>query len=322
MHSPAISVVMGVCNGADMLSETVDSVLAQTDADFEFIIVNDGSTEMRVEAVLEAYTNRDPRIRVIAKGNEGLTRALIDGCAAATGKYIARIDVGDRYLAGRLSTHYQFMEAHPELAFSSCWSRYVDDEGRTVSEVCRRDTPEEARIALRANRPGAMKGITHHGAVLFRRDIHDAVGGYRAPFYFAQDMDLCVRMTDHHGMAFLPEILYEARFSPSSISSLHHRRQMRLGRLIIRMRRLRDLGMPDDALLDEAAVIRPLRLSQRTRVLERARSEYFAGCQYRHRHPQQAAHHFRLAVTLNPLHWKAALRLMHVMSIKGRSMER
>jgi len=91
---PTVSVVMGVYNGEALLPETIDSVLAQDMRDFEFIIVDDGSTDGSA-AVLQHYATADSRIRVFHKSNAGLTLALIDGCNAARGEFIARIDVGD-----------------------------------------------------------------------------------------------------------------------------------------------------------------------------------------------------------------------------------
>jgi glycosyltransferase involved in cell wall biosynthesis len=102
-EAPAISVVMGVCNDADILPETLASVLAQTERDFEFIVVDDGSSDPRVGEILADVARRDARLRVVTKSNEGLTRALIDGCAAARGTYVARIAAGDVMAPDRLA---------------------------------------------------------------------------------------------------------------------------------------------------------------------------------------------------------------------------
>ena len=85
MSTPAISVVMGVFNEAAVLAPTLDSILAQTERDFELIVVNDGSTDPRVGEILAEYARRDARLRVLTQANAGLTRALIAGCAAAQG---------------------------------------------------------------------------------------------------------------------------------------------------------------------------------------------------------------------------------------------
>ena len=91
---PSVSVIMSVYNGANHLVKSVESILVQEGVDFEFIIVNDGSTDESGE-ILEAFARRDNRIRVIEQENTGLTKALIRGCKEARGKYIARQDVDD-----------------------------------------------------------------------------------------------------------------------------------------------------------------------------------------------------------------------------------
>ena len=103
MSTPAISVVMGVFNEAAVLAPTLDSILAQTERDFELIVVNDGSTDPRVGEILAEYARRDARLRVLTQANAGLTRALIDGCARASAPWIARQDADDVSLPGRLA---------------------------------------------------------------------------------------------------------------------------------------------------------------------------------------------------------------------------
>ena len=91
---PDVSVVMSVYNGADRLRETVESVLSQQGVSLEFIIIDDGSTD-RSDVILANYARHDPRVHILYQPNQGLTRALIRGCEAAKGKYIARQDAGD-----------------------------------------------------------------------------------------------------------------------------------------------------------------------------------------------------------------------------------
>src|SRR5438309_11131114 len=113
---PAISVVMGVYNGASTLAATLDSILGQTEGDFECIVVDDGSTDATA-AVLDEYASRDPRIRVIRQANAGLTRALIAGCASARGTYIARHDAGDLSDARRFALQRRTLDADSSVAF-------------------------------------------------------------------------------------------------------------------------------------------------------------------------------------------------------------
>lgn len=119
---------MSTYNDAATLAASIESVLGQDFADFEFIIVNDGSPDPRTAEILTDYARRDGRVRVIAKANEGLTKALIDGCAAARGQYIARIDVGDVMTPDRLRRQAEVLDRYPEVVFVSCWTEYCGPE--------------------------------------------------------------------------------------------------------------------------------------------------------------------------------------------------
>lgn len=89
MKAPEISVVMSVYNNADTLSSALNSVLSQEGVLLEFIVINDGSTD-ESGRILDEAAARDPRLKVAHKKNEGLTRALMDGCALASAPWIAR----------------------------------------------------------------------------------------------------------------------------------------------------------------------------------------------------------------------------------------
>ena len=130
-----VSVVMSVYNGASTLPATMDSILSQEDVELEFIVVNDGSTDGTGE-ILEAYARRDSRVRVIHQENTGLTRALIRGCAAASGEFIARQDAGDVSRAGRLATQANVLRTNPNVVMTSCGTQFVGPGGEFLYEVC------------------------------------------------------------------------------------------------------------------------------------------------------------------------------------------
>src|SRR5271157_5982240 len=117
---PEVSVVMSVHNGASDLVMTMDSILSQDGARFEFIVINDGSTDQSGE-ILNYYAKRDSRVRVIHQEKVGLTRALIRGCDAAKAALIARQDAGDISVAGRLRNQMNFLKAHENCVLVSCW---------------------------------------------------------------------------------------------------------------------------------------------------------------------------------------------------------
>src|SRR5207244_4026561 len=105
---------MSVHNGATDLAATLDSILSQTFTDFELVAIDDGSTDATLP-ILDAYAQRDPRVRVITQQNSGLTRALIAGCATARGRYVARHDAGDLSHPRRLEVQQAMFAADPEV---------------------------------------------------------------------------------------------------------------------------------------------------------------------------------------------------------------
>ena len=125
VESPKISVVMPVYNGERFLREAVDSILNQTYKDFEFIIIDDGSTD-QTSAILDTY--QDPRIvRLTHPTNLGLVRSLNDGIAIARGEYIARMEADDWCLRDRYEKNGRFLDSHQEImVLGTAWTRVAD----------------------------------------------------------------------------------------------------------------------------------------------------------------------------------------------------
>ena len=126
IDKPEVSVVMGVYNGGDSLSRTLESVLSQQGVDLEFIVVNDGSTDNTL-SILNDYSEKDNRLRVLDQENSGLTRSLIRGCAEARGEFIARQDAGDISLPGRLRKQLDLIQKNPDVVLVSCWYQLLDN---------------------------------------------------------------------------------------------------------------------------------------------------------------------------------------------------
>ena len=141
--TPEVSVVMSVYNGATDLRTSVDSILSQEGVNLELIVVNDGSTDNSAN-ILQEYAGSDERVRVISQQNQGLTRALVVGCAAARGEYIARQDAGDISLPGRLIKQLNTISENPDSAFVLCGR---DLSGQSAS-ICTMlvETPPTQRL--------------------------------------------------------------------------------------------------------------------------------------------------------------------------------
>ena len=109
--NPLISVLLSVYNGERFIEQSIKSILAQTFLNFEFIIVNDGSTDNTLK-VINKYKLIDKRIRVVNQENQGLTASLVTGVKIAGGVYIARQDVDDVSLPNRFEKQYKAMEKY------------------------------------------------------------------------------------------------------------------------------------------------------------------------------------------------------------------
>jgi glycosyltransferase involved in cell wall biosynthesis len=304
--TPDISVVMSVYNGEARLQETIDSILSQKDASFEFIIVDDGSTDQTSE-ILKEYAVCDSRVKLIRQENQGLTKALIKGCAAAKGRYIARQDAGDISLPGRLSKQFQALQSDAHASFISCGTKFVGPEGEQLYEVI--PVASDLTEPLLELSLDKVKGPSMHGCTMFRADKYEEVGGYRASFYFAQDLDLWVRMAERGSHIALRDILYEASFTIGSISSRYRNRQVHTTRLILESARRRRNGVNDKEVLLEVCKIRPDIRNQFGRH-GRANAMYFIGACLRQSRSPHATHYFRRALQAYPLHLRSAVRLL------------
>src|ERR1051326_9037935 len=114
MASPHVTVLMSVFNGEDFLAEAVESILAQTFRDFEFLIIDDGSSDGTPE-ILSRYASRDTRVQTFHQQNKGVIASLNEGLRLARGDYIARMDADDIAFACRLEKQFKFMECHSDV---------------------------------------------------------------------------------------------------------------------------------------------------------------------------------------------------------------
>jgi glycosyltransferase involved in cell wall biosynthesis len=264
-----LSVVMSVYNGAATLASSLDSILAQSEPDFELIVVDDGSTDATPHILREC---RDPRLRVLMQPNAGLTLALIRGCSEARADVIARHDCGDRSHLDRFRKQLAVLDENPATVLVSCSTVTLGPGGERLYVA--RGQGDAVRDTLLHAQLENIQGLTHHGSAMFRRDAYLAAGGYRPQFYFAQDLDLWIRLAALGAIAFVDEELYEAHFHLGAISWTNRDEQIALTRLMLTMR---DQPERADELLARAAAIRPSHRKP-SRVV-RAKALYFiASC--------------------------------------------
>ena len=211
MTSPLVSVVLSVRNGAADLPKAIDTILTQTFADLELIVINDGSTD-RTAAILDGI--RDARVRVIHQDNMGLAAALNRGVALARGRYIARQDHDDWAKPTRLEKQVAFLDAHPEYAIVGTRAEiWVGDEKTKRTH----DHPTDnaaLQFELLFDNPFV------HSSMMLRKSALDVVGGYstdrsRQP---PEDYELWSRLARRYRVANLPERLTIYREVQRSIS--------------------------------------------------------------------------------------------------------
>ncbi len=226
MNTPSITVLMPVYNCARYLNAAIESILAQTHRDFEFLIIDDASTDKSL-AILEAY--RDPRIRLVRNPvNLGLTRSLNIGLGLATGEWIARQDGDDVSTPERLATQLAFLIKNTEAALVGSQVRLVDEFGASRG---RRDSPLEP-ISIRW--ASLFENPIPHSSVMFRtRLIRDEFGGYDETFDCCQDYELWCRLMARYPIWNLPERLVSLREHSASVTSTKKEEAGRLVRLVV-----------------------------------------------------------------------------------------
>jgi glycosyltransferase involved in cell wall biosynthesis len=208
--SPKVSVVMSAFNAEKYLRESLDSILNQDFWDFEFLIVNDASTD-KTKEIIESC--KDQRIVIINNAkNSGLTRSLNVALNSAKGEYVARQDADDISLPNRLSAQVDFLEKHPEVGFVGSYASMIDRHGKEFGQWRMPAVDKDIRLAI------SDRGCFCHGAVMFRNQLVKNIGGYREQFKYAQDLDLWLRLSERCQMANIDEILYKMRRSANSIT--------------------------------------------------------------------------------------------------------
>ena len=217
---PHVTVLMSVRNGGTFLRAAIDSIARQSLDAFEFVIVDDGSTDSTL-AILEQASRNDRRIRVITGGTEGIAAALETGRAVARGAYIARMDGDDVSLPRRLAAQAAYLDAHPDVVAVGGQVRIIDGSGKMHSRGLFPATPAACRAYLAFGAPFC------HPAVMMRGDALRQVGGYRRRFEPAEDFDLWLRLSAVGNLANLDEEILQYRMHPGTVTRRRSRANAR-----------------------------------------------------------------------------------------------
>lgn len=197
---------MTVHDGMPYLPQAIESVLEQTWTDFEFLIVDDASTD-ESRQVVGSYRARDPRIRLLVnEENLMQTRSLNRGLAEARGALVARMDADDLSYPERFERQVAFLDAHPDVVAVGVNFRLVDADGRLTG----RSWNPSSDVAIRWKQ--LFRCPIACGSLLFRKTvIWDELGGFNPDIAIAQDWELWSRVPRDHKLANLPDVLLDVR---------------------------------------------------------------------------------------------------------------
>ncbi len=241
---PPVSVIMAVYNGERYLAEAVESVLGQSHEDFEFVIVDDGSTD-RTPKILDFYAARDGRVRVISQTNAGQPASLNRAHAEARNEWVAVLDADGACMPHRLETQLRALRREPSVRVLGASAFWTNEWGGTrgIRAFGPKSLKEFERLA--AGRDPIV--IVHPTAMMHRATILK-LGGYAEDFGPAADVELWSRVSDEHPVISLSEPLLYYRIHTSSMSVTRFFEQRLLARWIRARQHARRRGLSQPTL--------------------------------------------------------------------------
>ncbi|MFT4634939.1 MAG: glycosyltransferase involved in cell wall biosynthesis [Chitinophagales bacterium] len=305
MNQIEISVIMSVFNEQASLDRTMQSILDQEGVNLELIVVNDGSVD-NSRKILENYAKKDPRITLINQQNQGITQALVNGCKQAKGQLIARQDAGDWSLSGRLKAQLEVFATRSSVVLCSTGSRYFSERGEQLFEASL--SADEASKGLKANSLDCIKGPSHHGCTMFRRNAYEKCGGYRTAFIVAQDLDLWTRLASLGDHVALTDMYYEVVLRKNSITTKQRKSQEISRKHIFECSQLRNSVGNDAGHIDKLAdKISHLTSNDTDNTLE---YNYFVGSILLTKKAQRSRYYFLQVLKTKPWHLKSWGKLL------------
>lgn len=209
--APLLSVLMPVYNVEHYVAEAIESILLQTFDDFEFIIIDDGSTDGS-KTVISEYANKDQRIRFFSRQNKGIVKTRNELLQIAKGKYFAIMDGDDICYPNRLEDQFNFLVNNEAYLIVGCRDLLIDPEGnpiRLINDRLEHDEIDQANL---------KKGefLTLNAYMSITKVVKDA-GAYRENIAYAEDRDLFLRLAELGKVKVLPNALYKYRQHQNSV---------------------------------------------------------------------------------------------------------
>jgi glycosyltransferase involved in cell wall biosynthesis len=210
---------MTVYNTERYVAAAVESILSQKHSDFEFVIVDDGSTD-RSLPILQEFAARDDRIRLVNRPNTGISQARNDALALARGELLAIMDADDIALPTRLATQVEYLQTHERVVCAGAWFEVIDSAERLLAQL----TPPPGNAQIQECLLRGHTSICQPSAML-RRQAVEKVGGFDNDLAPSEDLDLCLRLGEIGELANIPKVLLRYRVHGESASSTARRRQ-------------------------------------------------------------------------------------------------
>lgn len=208
MPEPLLTVLMPVYNAEKYLRIAIDSILNQSFREFEFMIIDDGSSDQSI-SIIESYN--DPRIRLIKnEKNLGITATLNKGIQLSNTELIARMDADDISYPERLQKQYEYLSKHQECALVSSWAREITQDGEPSATM--EFDPDYYHYMLN------FECWIYHPAVMYRRSAVQEVGMYTVRY--SEDFELWWQLSRRYKIYVFPEVLLDYRLSDNSQSRI------------------------------------------------------------------------------------------------------
>jgi glycosyltransferase involved in cell wall biosynthesis len=221
-----VTIVLPIYNQADFMPDALEAILSQTYRDFELVIVDDGSTDANVGAVLSRYAG-DPRIMIIHQSNQKLPRALNNGFARARGEFYTWTSSDNIMLPNQLERLVAYLRAHPDLAMVYSDYLAIDSAGRPLDEPSFRPQNQDPRDRSIMRLPHEVTEANFHdsgdnfigASFMYRRDAAWFIGEYAVDAFGGEDYDYWLRMNNFFEIGHLPEVLYKYRVHANSLNA-------------------------------------------------------------------------------------------------------
>lgn len=213
--TPKTTVIMPVYNGERYLREAIESILTQTFTDFEFIIIDDGSTD-NTWNILREY--QDSRIQLIRnEKNIGLTKSLNKAISMSKGTYIARMDADDISYPERFDKQVNFLDQHHNIDVLGTNLVRIGPCGNILDNQPKPypTSPEVIGWMI------YVRNCIQHPTVMLRQNVYEKTGGYDVRLAIAQDYDLWMRASLDFNLCNLPDVLLKYRCHPENVSNRH-----------------------------------------------------------------------------------------------------